>query len=140
MAACMAAARPPVYTPTSLPPSHPFHPGLECPPRFEPCGLNQLYAMRYGTVPVAHKTGGLKDTVLDFDPWNNAGTGWTFTDCSATGLMQSVGLALNTFNKHPEDFHHIQLRGMKRDSSWNQAALQYEQLFDWAAIDEAYCK
>jgi starch synthase len=50
---------------------------------FQPCGLNQLYAMRYGTAPVAHKTGGLRDTVIDFNPWENKGTGWTYTDCNA---------------------------------------------------------
>ena len=49
----------------------------------QPCGLNQLYAMRYGTAPVAHKTGGLRDTVIDFNPWEKKGTGWTYTDCNA---------------------------------------------------------
>lgn len=113
---------------------------LLMPSRFEPCGLNQLYAMRYGTVPVAHKTGGLKDTVLDFNPWTNNGTGWTFESCDAQGLMSTLGLALTTFREHPEDFKGIQIRGMTRDSSWDQAALQYEQVFEWALMDQPYCK
>ena len=96
--------------------------------------------MRYGAVPVAHKTGGLRDTVVDFDPYSKAGTGWTFTDCSATGLMHAVGLALETRRTYPEEFADLQRRGMARDSSWEQAAATYEQIFDWAAMDPPYCK
>jgi len=111
---------------------------LLMPSRFEPCGLNQLYAMRYGTVPVAHQTGGLKDTVIDFNPFSQTGTGWTYQNCDAQGLMHATGLALNTLKHHQEDFRKLQKRGMERDSSWNNSAQQYEQIFDWAAFDSPY--
>ncbi|KAI8464053.1 MAG: hypothetical protein J3K34DRAFT_441759 [Monoraphidium minutum] len=115
---------------------------LLMPSRFEPCGLNQLYAMRYGAVPVAHKTGGLGDTVIDFDPFKKppVGTGWTFSNFETGGLMHAAGLALSTMKKHPEDFEGIQRRGMERDSSWNASAREYEQIFDWAAMDAPWCK
>mmetsp|Transcript_36244 Transcript_36244/g.80653 ORF Transcript_36244/g.80653 Transcript_36244/m.80653 type:complete len:615 (-) Transcript_36244:1049-2893(-) len=110
------------------------------PSRFEPCGLNQLYAMRYGAVPVAHKTGGLRDTVIDFDPWKDVGTGWTYTQCDAGGLTFAVGLAINTLKHHTESFRKLQCRGMTRDASWDAAAQQYEQIFTWAMNDPPYCK
>mmetsp|Transcript_28797 Transcript_28797/g.73405 ORF Transcript_28797/g.73405 Transcript_28797/m.73405 type:complete len:610 (-) Transcript_28797:1027-2856(-) len=113
------------------------------PSRFEPCGLNQLYAMRYGAVPVAHKTGGLKDTVIDFDPFaapGGVGTGWTYTECNAHGLGTTLHLALKTYRDHRDDFRGIQRRGMARDASWDLAAQQYEQVFTWAATDAPYCR
>ncbi|MEW5307760.1 MAG: hypothetical protein WDW36_010136 [Sanguina aurantia] len=113
---------------------------LVMPSRFEPCGLNQLYAMRYGTVPVAHKTGGLKDTVIDFNPWKKEGTGWTYTSCDQGGLKHAVGMALLTLKNHPEDFEALQLRGMHRNASWDEAAQRYEQVFTWAVTDAPYCK
>eukprot|EP00879_Flechtneria_rotunda_P017220 GHRR01018041.1.p1 GENE.GHRR01018041.1~~GHRR01018041.1.p1 ORF type:complete len:421 (+),score=103.09 GHRR01018041.1:241-1503(+) len=111
---------------------------LLMPSRFEPCGLNQLYAMKYGTAPVAHATGGLKDTVITFNPDDQSGTGWTFDHCDATGLMHATGLALRTLRDYPQDFEGIQRRGMERDSSWNGAAEQYEQVFEWALIDKPW--
>ncbi|GLC42205.1 hypothetical protein PLESTB_000642100 [Pleodorina starrii] len=113
---------------------------LLMPSRFEPCGLNQLYAMRYGAVPVAHKTGGLRDTVTDFNPWGQSGTGWTYTSCDAQGLLQATGLALLTYHNHREDFRKLQLRGMTREASWDQAAQQYEQIISWALMDPPYCR
>lgn len=112
---------------------------LLMPSRFEPCGLNQLYAMRYGTVPIAHYTGGLKDTVHNFNPWEDAGTGWTFFPCDSSGLIQSIGNALQTYRGHRETFRDLQKRGMQRQSSWDAAAQQYEQVFEWAKMDGPYC-
>lgn len=72
--------------------------------------------------------GGLRDTVLDFNPETQTGTGWTFAHCDAAGLMHATGLALHTLREHKEDFEGIQRRGMERDSSWDGAAQQYEQV------------
>jgi starch synthase len=116
---------------------------LLMPSRFEPCGLNQLYAMAYGTVPIAHKTGGLADTVVDFDPFAEGGakgTGWTFSTCDAAGLIAATGHALQTYREHRDEFDGIALRGMARDSSWEQAASQYEQVFEWALMDPPYAR
>jgi starch synthase len=111
------------------------------PSRFEPCGLNQLYAMRYGAAPVAHRTGGLRDTVIDFDPFASpqAGTGWTFDRFDHHSLAYAAGLAIDTYRSHKADFVGVQRRGMARDSSWRGAAREYERVFDWAHADGPYC-
>lgn len=71
---------------------------LLMPSRFEPCGLNQLYAMHYGTVPVAHATGGLRDTVKTFDPYNPEGTtGWAFEEFSEDSFKHAIWNALETY-------------------------------------------
>jgi starch synthase len=102
---------------------------LLMPSRFEPCGLNQLYAMAYGTV--------------DFDPFaagGPKGTGWTFSPCDAGALTAALGNALRTYREHRAEFDGIALRGMARDSSWEQAATQYEQVFEWALVDPPYAR
>jgi len=115
---------------------------LLMPSRFEPCGLNQLYAMAYGTVPVAHATGGLRDTVLCYDPADeSASTGWTFgPGCTADGLKTAITHALTTYKEYPEAFAGLQARGMARDSTWGGAAANYEQVFAWAKTDPPYAK
>lgn len=114
---------------------------LLMPSRFEPCGLNQLYAMRYGTVPVVHATGGLRDTVENFDPWQEGvGTGWTFADMSEESAKRAIWNAIDTFRNHPEAFRGIQARGMERDMSWEKAAEEYEQAFRWAMMDPPYAR
>lgn len=113
---------------------------LLMPSRFEPCGLNQLYAMRYGTVPVAHSTGGLKDTVLNFDPFQGVGTGWTFSPCTEEAFRVALNHAMTTYWNYPDSFVALRASGMARNSSWDQAAQEYERVFGWALADPPYCK
>ncbi|EFJ41340.1 hypothetical protein VOLCADRAFT_98674 [Volvox carteri f. nagariensis] len=86
------------------------------------------------------QTGGLRDTVIDFDPWSQSGTGWTYTSCDAQGLLHATGLALLTYQNHRDDFRKLQLRGMTREASWDQAAQQYEQIINWTFMDPPYCR
>ncbi|XP_020533429.1 starch synthase 1, chloroplastic/amyloplastic isoform X3 [Jatropha curcas] len=115
---------------------------LLMPSRFEPCGLNQLYAMRYGTVPVVHGTGGLRDTVQTFDPFAQGGagegTGWTFSPLSKESMLSALRLAILTYRDHKASWDGIMKRGMQRDYTWENAAIQYEQVFEWAFIDRPY--
>jgi starch synthase len=103
------------------------------PSRYEPCGLNQLYSLKYGTVPVVRKTGGLADTVLD---WNEflaqgleIGTGYSFEEYSGLALFHSVQRAVNDFHLK-EVWRKIQLNGMSKDYSWSQSAKKYVALYN----------
>ncbi|KAJ8491278.1 hypothetical protein OPV22_012999 [Ensete ventricosum] len=109
---------------------------LLMPSRFEPCGLNQLYAMKYGTVPVVHAVGGLRDTVIPFDPFTESGFGWTFDRAEANKLVNALGNCLNTYRSHKESWKGVQTRGMAQDLSWDNAAKHYEEVlvaakFQW---------
>lgn len=101
---------------------------LLMPSRFEPCGLNQLYAMRYGTVPVVHAVGGLKDTVQSFNPFNESGLGWTFDTLDADAFIHALGNAMWTYHDFKSSWKGIQQRGMAQDLSWDHAAQQYEEV------------
>jgi len=129
----------------SIPVAHRLMAGsdiLLMPSRFEPCGLNQLYAMRYGTVPVAHATGGLKDTIEDFNPYahgkQGAGTGLTFSPANADAMKGAVCAAVDTYYKNHDAWKGIMERGMEQDFSWNHSAEQWEQVFSWALGDPPY--
>ncbi|KAI3726104.1 hypothetical protein L1987_65901 [Smallanthus sonchifolius] len=102
---------------------------LLMPSRFEPCGLNQLYAMSYGTVPVVHAVGGLRDTVQPFDPFNESGLGWTFNRAETGQLIHALGNCLLTYREYKQSWKGIQQRGMMQDLSWNNAAQHYEEVF-----------
>ncbi|KAJ9562224.1 hypothetical protein OSB04_007384 [Centaurea solstitialis] len=102
---------------------------LLMPSRFEPCGLNQLYAMSYGTVPVVHAVGGLRDTVQPFDPYNESGLGWTFHKAEAGELIHALGNCLLTYREYKQSWAGIQRRGMMQDLSWDNAAHRYEEVF-----------
>lgn len=101
------------------------------PSRYEPCGLSQLYSLRYGTVPVVRNTGGLADTVVNYTPRNfkeSRVTGFCFTDTSATSLLTCVLLALAVYRKRA-DWPHIVRTGMEQDLSWARSAEIYTRLF-----------
>lgn len=101
---------------------------LLMPSRFEPCGLNQLYAMKYGTIPVVHAVGGLKDTVQPFDPFNESGLGWTFSRAEANQLIHALGNCLLTYREYKQSWEGLQKRGMTQDLSWDNAAHNYEEV------------
>jgi starch synthase len=98
------------------------------PSLYEPCGLNQMYSMRYGTVPVVRATGGLDDTVEDFDPASGAGNGFKFRDYRASALLEKIGEALYCY-KEPQIWSRIQTNGMRTDNSWSAAAQKYLNLY-----------
>jgi len=111
---------------------------LVMPSRYEPCGLPQLYAQRYGTVPVVHATGGLKDSVVQYDPFQNAGTGWKFDKADGDGLKYGLWNALNTYKHHPQAWQDLIQRCMAADFSWEKSAARYVEIFNWAKIDQPF--
>ncbi|KAI4340924.1 hypothetical protein MLD38_025715 [Melastoma candidum] len=117
---------------------------LLMPSRFEPCGLNQLYAMRYGTVPVVHATGGLRDTVENFKPFaqqgHGEGTGWAFSPLTKESMLEALGTAIRTYREDKDSWEGLVKRGMAKDYSWEKAAVQYEQVFEWAFSDPPFVK
>jgi len=92
------------------------------PSRFEPCGLNQMYSLRYGAVPIVHATGGLKDTVRD------GVTGFVYDQADAEGLRQTIARALALFADKPA-WRKMMLAGMNQDFSWDKSARQYATLY-----------
>jgi starch synthase len=103
------------------------------PSHYEPCGLNQIYSLKYGTVPVVRKTGGLADTVRDWDELrysgNNNGNGFSFFEYSAHALKLSVRRAVDTF-QHKDTWEKIQLNGMRDEFSGNNSAVKYLKLYE----------
>ncbi len=99
------------------------------PSLFEPCGLGQLYAMRYGTVPVVRNTGGLADTVQHFDNATLTGNGFVFNDYLASGMMWALNEALRTFHNQDE-WHSLVENCMDCDFSWDASAKKYKALYE----------
>jgi len=98
------------------------------PSLYEPCGLNQMYSMRYGTVPIVRATGGLDDTVEQFDPGHGTGTGFKFGPYEAGALLEKIREALY-FYARPGAWQKIQRNGMLVDNSWTAAAKKYLELY-----------
>jgi len=102
---------------------------LLMPSRFEPCGLNQMYSLRYGTVPLVRATGGLNDTVKQWDKESGQGNGFVFDEPEAKELLASLGDALNSYQDETL-WQKIMLNGMDRDSSWEKSAKEYLSFYD----------
>jgi starch synthase len=98
------------------------------PSRYEPCGLNQMYSQRYGTVPVVHATGGLDDTVLEFDVATGEGTGFKFAPCTAEALRDALDRALGV-HRDPAAWLRLQRNGMRQDFSWERSARAYQTVY-----------
>ena len=99
------------------------------PSRFEPCGLNQLYSIRYGTVPIVRRVGGLADTVTDYAPRRAKATGFVFEEYSAAALRHTIERALKVF-KNPARWREIQAAGMAADHSWDRSAREYVKIYE----------
>ena len=101
------------------------------PSRYEPCGLNQIYSLRYGTVPIVRATGGLDDTIEPFDLESGTGTGFKFYEYSGAALLHALRQALHHYSDEGV-WKRIQLNGMAKDFSWNTSAAEYAKLYEAA--------
>ncbi len=100
------------------------------PSLFEPCGLSQMMAMRYGTLPIVRETGGLKDTVQPYNEYENKGTGFSFADYNAHDMLHVIKYANDVFKNHKDRWQEMMDRAMREDFSWNASARKYEKLYD----------
>jgi starch synthase len=105
------------------------------PSLYEPCGLTQMYALRYGTVPVVRRVGGLADTIKAFQSGKNTGTGFLFKPPDGKALLGALQKALDCFHKK-RSWRSLILNGMQQDFSWDQAAKHYERLYRRALASE----
>jgi starch synthase len=96
------------------------------PSKFEPCGLNQLYSLRYGAIPIVRRTGGLADTVIPYD--RESGDGFAFSTYSGEDLMGAIHQALKIYSSPPE-WRALVIRAMSRDWSWDRSAREYLKLY-----------
>lgn len=116
--------------------SHLIYAGCDAflmPSLFEPCGLSQLMALRYGTVPIVRETGGLRDTVQSYDEYNSCGTGFSFANYNAHEMMATIRYAERIYYDKKREWNKIIDRGMAQDFSWARSAGQYSQMYSWLA-------
>ena len=98
------------------------------PSLFEPCGIGQLIALRYGTVPIVRETGGLKDTITPYNKYTGEGNGFSFTNYNAHDMLNVIQLAIETY-KDKKQWLAIQKNGMKAETSWKDSAKKYYELY-----------
>jgi starch synthase len=101
------------------------------PSHYEPCGMNQMFSLVYGTVPIVRKTGGLADTVFDYHEFGGEGNGFSFVDFESYALHDAIGRACSLF-RNKDAWLTVQKRGMKEDFSWNRSASRYLDIYETA--------
>lgn len=99
------------------------------PSKSEPCGLSQMIAMRYGTLPIVRETGGLKDTVHAYEAWNGAGNGFTFANYNAGDMCHVICQAIDLYHNNRDVYALLQKRGMTADFSWKRSAQAYRDIY-----------
>ena len=99
------------------------------PSKYEPCGIGQLIALRYGTIPVVRQTGGLKDTVQQYNKYTQEGNGFVFENYNAHEMMYALKRALSFYGNY-EIWHKIQFNAVQADYSWKRSAKEYEALYE----------
>jgi starch synthase len=99
------------------------------PSRYEPCGLNQIYSLKYGTVPIVRATGGLDDTIEPWDPRAGKGTGFKFSEYNGESLLLTIKQALQAFRDHTT-WQTLMRNGMSKDFSWNASAREYLRIYE----------
>ncbi len=100
------------------------------PSRYEPCGLNQMYSLTYGTLPIVRRTGGLADTVENYNQDTGSGTGFMFDDLSPSAIYNTVGWAIWAYYNRKQHIEDMQTRGMKTDFSWKKSAGTYAAMYE----------
>ncbi|RKX51515.1 MAG: glycogen synthase, partial [Thermotoga sp.] len=102
------------------------------PSKYEPCGLGQMYSLRYGTVPVVRYTGGLADTVFEYDPEKMEGNGFGFKEYRPGDLLMAISKAVFYYTRRKEHWERIMKNGMSMDLSWNRSAREYIKIYNEA--------
>jgi starch synthase len=102
------------------------------PSLFEPCGLNQIYSLRYGTLPIVRATGGLDDTIENYQPYTGRGDGFKFYDASAEALYGTVKWAVDTYYNDKSGMKKLIKNAMKKQFSWEVAAKAYEEMYRYS--------
>ena len=100
------------------------------PSLFEPCGLSQLIALRYGSLPIVRETGGLRDTVKPYNEFEGTGNGFSFTNYNAHDMLHVIEYACSVFKNHPSEYRAMIVRAMQADFSWKASAAKYERIYD----------
>jgi starch synthase len=112
--------------------SHKIYAGCDSilvPSRFEPCGMTQLMALKYGSLPIVRETGGLKDTVQPYNEFEGTGTGFSFANYDARELLNTINYSKHIYFDNRDEWNAMMKRAMEQDYSWDQSAKIYEELY-----------